>query len=344
MSNPVTHQITNARNNTSFQCEDGESVIDAALREHRIYPYGCRNGSCGACKAELLSGKVDYGNYAEHALTEDEKRQGLALLCQARPLSDIEIDVEELISATDIRIKMMPCRIIRLDPVAQDVMLVSLALPKGQNFNYLPGQYIDIVLRDGQRRSFSLSSLPSEAIDTGLELHVRRVPGGRFTSRVFDGLRLRDLLRFEGPFGTYFLKSDPDTRLLMIAGGTGFSPIKALIKQALNEHPKTRIHLFWGARNEQDLYMNDWVRNLQQIHSGLDYTPVLSDQWSDNWQGETGFVHEAVCRHYDSVSEFDIYASGPPIMIDSVRNSLIERGLNPDRFYFDSFEFAPQSP
>lgn len=343
MSNPVVHQITNVRNDASFQCEDGESVIDAALREHRIYPYGCRNGSCGACKTRLLSGKVDCGSCAEHALTEDEKRQGLVLLCQAHPLSDIKIDVEELRSATDIRIKMLPCRIIRLEPVARDVMLVFLALPKGQGFNYLPGQYIDIVLRDGQRRSFSLANLPNEAVEAGLELHVRRVPDGRFTSRVFDGLRLCDLLRFEGPFGTYFLKSGPDTNLLMIAGGTGFSPIKALIKQALNEHPESRIHLFWGARNEQDLYMNDWVRNLQQTHPGLNYTPVLSDQWSASWQGETGFVHEALCRHYDSVSEFDIYTSGPPIMVDSVRNSLLERGLNPDRFHFDSFEFAPQS-
>ncbi len=343
MSNPVSYLITNVYNGTSFYCQDGESVIDAALREQRIYPYGCRNGSCGACKTMLLSGEIDYGIYAEHALTENERQRGQVLLCQARPLSDIEIDVRELRSGKDIRIRMMPCRVIRLDPVAQDVVLMSLALPKGQDFNYLPGQYIDIVLKDGQRRSFSVANLPDEASEKGLELHVRRVPDGRFTPRIFDGLRLRDLLRFEGPFGTYFFKSDSGSKLLMIAGGTGFAPIKALIKQALNEHPEIRIHLFWGARNEQDLYMNDWIRNLQKTHSGLDYTPVLSEKWPDHWQGETGFVHEAACLHYDSFAEFDVYASGPPIMIESVRSSLLERGMNPDQFYFDSFEFAPQS-
>jgi len=318
-------------------------VIDAALRDQRIYPYGCRNGSCGACKTKLINGEVDHGNYAEHALTAIEKNQGMVLLCQAHPLCDIEIDVEEIRSSTDIRIKMMPCRITRLDPVAQDVMLMSLAIPKGQQFHFLPGQYIDIVLRDGQRRSFSISNLPHEAVETGLELHVRRVPDGRFTSRVFGGLRLRDLLRFEGPFGTYFLNSEPDTKLLMIAGGTGFAPIMALIKQALDRHPETRIHLFWGARDEQDLYMNDWILNRLHNHSGLQYTPVLSDRWPEDWQGETGFVHEAVCRHYNNVSGFDVYASGPPIMVDCVRDYLLGQGMNPDRFHFDSFEFAPRN-
>ncbi len=318
-------------------------MIDAALRDQRMYPYGCRNGSCGACKTKLISGEVDYGNYAEHALTKNEKQQGMVLLCQARPLCDIKIDVEEIRSATDIRIKMMPCRITRLDRVAQDVMLMSLTMPKGQEFNYLPGQYIDIVLRDGQRRSFSISNLPHEAVETGLELHVRRVPNGRFTSRVFKGFRLRDLLRFEGPFGTYFLNSEPDKNLLMIAGGTGFAPIMALIKQAWQNHPDTSIHLFWGARDEQDLYMNDWILNRLQKHPGFRYTPVLSDHWPENWQGETGFVHEAVCRHYDNVSKFDIYVSGPPIMVDCVRDNLLGRGLNPEHFHFDSFEFAPHN-
>ena len=343
MSNPVGYRITNIRNNASFECHDGESIIDAALREHRVYPYGCRNGSCGACKSALLSGEVNYGSYAEHALTEDEKQQGMMLLCQAQPLSDIEIDVEELRAGADIRIKMLPCRIKRLEPAAQDVMRMFLALPKGQDLKYLPGQYIDIVLRDGQRRSFSIANVPDESAQEGLELHVRRVPNGQFTTRIFNGLRVRDLLRLEGPFGTYFLQSGPGDKLLMIAGGTGFSPIKALIKQALTEHPEMQIHLFWGARDEQDLYMDDWVRNLQQTCSGLRYTPVLSDRWSNDWQGETGFAHHAVCRHYDSVKEFDVYASGPPVMIDSVRTSLLDRGMNPDRFYYDSFEFAPHA-
>lgn len=337
------YRITNIRNNRSFECQDGETVIDAALREQHIYPYGCRNGACGACKTKLLSGKVDYGICQEHALTEDEKQQGALLLCQAQPLSDITIDVEELRSGSDIRIKVLPCRITRLETVAQDVMRVFLALPKGQSFHFMPGQYIDIMLRDGQRRSFSIANLPAEAIEEGLEIHVRRVPDGHFTERIFNSLRVRDLLRFEGPFGTYFLQSEPCEKLLMIAGGTGFAPIKALLAQALTAHPKTQIHVFWGARDEQDLYLDSWVRALQKVHAGLRYTPVLSDSWPDDWQSETGFVHQAVCRAYRNVAEFDVYASGPPIMVDNVRDSLLEKGMDASRFYFDSFEFAPQT-
>lgn len=338
------YRITNLRNSSSFDGRDGESVIDAALRDNRIYPYGCRNGACGACKSVLISGTVDYGTYSDHALTEEERRQGKLLLCQARPLSDIEIDVEELRSGTDIRIKMLPCRAASLDPVARDVIRLFLILPKGQDFNFIPGQYIDIVLRDGQRRSFSIANLPHRTADEGIELHVRRVPDGHFTPRVFSAMRPRDLLRFEGPFGTYFLQSEPGTPLLMIAGGTGFAPIKALLEHALTERPQTQIHLFWGARDEQDLYLDNWVRDRQHAHPGLRYTPVLSDHWPDSWHGETGFVHEAVCRHYNDVSAFDVYASGPPIMVDSIRDSLLERGMDSNRFHFDSFEFAPHAP
>lgn len=339
----MTFTITNRSNDSSFPAQAGETILDAALRDNRVFPYGCRNGMCGACKCELLQGEVDYGLFEDTVLTPDEVAAGKLLLCQARPQTDVVIQAEELLIGANLRIRMLPCRVSRLEHAARDVIIMHLALPKTQEFSFLPGQYIDIVLRDGQRRSFSIANLPEEIPRDGLELHVRQVPGGHFTPRVFEALRVRDILRFEGPFGTYFLQSEPQTPLLMIAGGTGFSPIKGLVRQSLKECPDRRIHLFWGARDEQDLYLDGLVREWADRFPCLTYTPVLSDGHSGQWQGLCGFVHEAVLDCYDDVSGHDVYASGPPVMVDRVRETLQARGLEGARFFFDSFEFAPRS-
>lgn len=334
--------VTNKRNDTTFVVNNNETILDAALRDNRIYPYGCRSGVCGACKCSLVSGNVDYGEYEDFALPDTEKEQGKVLLCQAKPLEDVVIDVEEIMTGANIQIKVLPCRVGKIEPLAEDVIRLSLTLPKTQEFNFIPGQYIDILLKDGQRRSFSISNLPQHAIEHGLELHIRNVPDGHFTPRVFDSMKERDLLRFEGPFGAYILQSEADIPIIMIAGGTGFSPIKGLFENAMERNPNQSIHLFWGARDEQDLYLDSLVRQWLVSYPNLKYTPVLSESKSESWNGERGFVHEAVCRTYDRFEKFDIYASGPPIMIDCVRNSLLEKGMDPDRFYFDSFDFAIQ--
>ena len=336
----MTFAVTNSRNDTRFETREGETILDAALRDNRIYPYGCRSGVCGACKSGLVSGRVDYGEYEEFALSDDEKAQGKVLLCQAIPLEDVVIDVEEIMTGASVQIKMLPCRVGKMERVAQDVMQLFLALPKTQEFNYIPGQYIDIVLRDGQRRSFSIANLPEQAAEQGIELHIRNVPGGHFTPAVFESMKERDLLRFEGPFGTYFLQTTPDRPVIMVAGGTGFSPIKGLVQQAMVNDPNHDIHLFWGARDVQDLYMDDLVKEWAETYPNFKYTPVLSEHGGQDWTGETGFVHESVCRAYADVSGHDVYASGPPVMIDAVRSSLSERGLDLQNFHFDSFDYA----
>jgi len=337
----MTYTITNRRNDTSFPVNEGETILDAALRDNRIYPYGCRSGVCGAYKCELVSGSVDYGDYEDFALPDDEKKQGKVLLCQATALEDVAIDVDEIMTGTSIQIKMLPCRVGKLERLAEDVIQLFLTLPKTQQFNFIAGQYIDIILKDGQRRSFSIANLPENAAEEGLELHIRHVPDGHFTPRVFDSMKERDLLRFEGPFGTYFLQSEVETPIIMVAGGTGFSPVKGLVEQAMQQNPDYQIHLFWGARDIQDLYMNSLAREWAEKYTGFTYTPVLSESKSDGWSGETGFVHEAVSRSYEDVTGYDIYASGPPIMVDSVRDTLKAKGMDSQRFYFDSFDFAP---
>ncbi|MBX2868892.1 MAG: CDP-6-deoxy-delta-3,4-glucoseen reductase [Acidiferrobacterales bacterium] len=338
----MAFSITNQRNDSVFNANDEESILDAALRDNRIYPYGCRNGACGACKCTLVSGDVDYGSYEDFALTDEEKAEGKVLICQAKPLSDVVIDVDEVMGGTNIRIKMMPCRVGKLERLAHDVVRLYLSLPKSQEFNYIAGQYIDIIMKDGQRRSFSIANQPTASVDEGLELHIRHVPDGHFTPRVFDSMKERDLLRMEGPFGTYFLQSEVDRPIIMIAGGTGFSPVKGLIDHAMATDPNYQIHLFWGARDEQDLYLNELVKEWQTQYPNFRYTPVLSESSDQNWQGATGWVHQEVDKQYNDVAEFDVYASGPPVMIDAIRGALLPKGLDISRFYFDSFDYAPQ--
>ena len=206
--------------------------------------------------------------------------------------------------------------------------------PKPRSSTTSPVNTSILYLRMANAEVFSIANQPQQAAEEGIEIHIRHVPDGHFTPRVFDSMKERDLLRFEGPFGTYFLQSEPETEIIMVAGGTGFSPIKGLFEQAVEKNPDQKIHLFWGARDQQDLYMDTLVNQWTSEYPNFRYTPVLSENTAENWQGETGFVHESVCRHYDDVSKYDVYASGPPIMIDSVRDSLTERELNLDRFLF----------
>lgn len=343
----MSFSITNQRTQSCFTTQPGETILEAALRDNRIFPYGCRNGVCGACKSTLVSGTVDYGTYDDFALTDDEIKQGKVLLCQAIAHTDVTIDAEEIASGQNIQIKMLPCRVAQLEKRADDVMRVFLQLPKSQSFNFMPGQYIDIIMKDGQRRSFSIANLPQHAAEEGLELHIRHVADGHFTSKIFTSLRPRDLLRFEGPFGTYLLQSEAEQPMIMVAGGTGFAPIKSLVLQALDSHPTQRIHLFWGARDEQDLYLNELAEKWAREYANFRYTPVLSGAVSQNtaldgWRGASGWVHEVVLASYDSFAEFDVYASGPPVMIDAVRDGMCKMGMRLERFFFDSFTYAPQ--
>ncbi len=336
----MTFTVTNQHNDGSFTCNAGETILDAALRDNRIYPYGCRSGVCGACKCDLVSGTVDYGDYEDFTLTHEEKESGKLLICQAIPLEDVVINVDEIMSGQNIQIKMLPCRVSQIDRLAEDVIRLYLALPKTQEFNFIAGQYIDILMKDGQRRSFSIANQPALAKDQGLELHIRHVPDGQFTPRVFDSMKPRDLLRLEGPFGTYFMQTEVTRPIIMIAGGTGFSPVKGLIEHAMADDPSYNIHLFWGARDHQDLYLDDLVKQWEQQFPNFKYTPVLSESSSPDWAGATGWVHESAVNSYPSFAEFDVYASGPPIMIDAIRTSLQAKGMAMENFYFDSFDYA----
>jgi len=257
-----------------FGVDDGESVLAAALRQDLVLPYGCRNGACGSCKGRIVEGQVDYGVYQKRALTEQEKAQGKALFCQARPLTDLVIEARTIGAAKDIQIRTLPCRVQKMERLADDVIVLSLKLPANERLQFLAGQYIEFLLKDGSRRSFSMGNPPHD--DELIQLHVRRVAGGQFTDHVFGKMKERDILRFEGPLGTFFLREDSTKPIVFVASGTGFAPIKSIIEHALHKGVARPMVLYWGGRRPKDLYMNDLPLRWAAEH-GQDfrYVPVV---------------------------------------------------------------------
>jgi CDP-4-dehydro-6-deoxyglucose reductase len=303
-------------------------------------PYGCRNGACGVCKGRVLEGKVDYGDYQAHALSEKEKAAGLALFCCARPESDIVIEGHEVADTQDIQIKTMPCKVEKIEMVAEDVAVLSLKLPAGERLQFLAGQYIDILLKDGKRRAYSLANAPHD--DGYLQLHIRRVPGGSFSDHVFTEMHEKAVLRFEGPHGGFFLHEDSDKPILLLASGTGFAPVKAILEHAFHHGISRSILFYWGANKLADLYMRELPEKWAQQHANFKFVPVLSNPApEDHWSGRTGYLHQAVMADFADLSGYQVYACGSPLMVEAAHQAFTaERGLPSGEFYSDAFTFS----
>lgn len=336
----MPHRVTIQPSGHQFSVEDDETILEAALREGHSLPYGCRNGACGACKGRVLSGQVDYGEHSPTALKDEEKAQGRALFCRAKPLSDLTIEAREIGAAKDIVVKTLPCRVEKLEKRADDVMLMKIKLPASERLQFLAGQYIDFQLKDAKARSFSLANSPHD--DALLELHIRHVPGGLFTDQVFSTLKERDILRLKGPLGSFFIRDDSDKPMIFIAGGTGFAPIKSMLEHAFAEHTGRELVLYWGARSLKDLYMAELPQQWMAEHPNFSFIPVLSNpQPGDAWQGRTGFVHQAVLADFADLSGYQVYACGAPVMVDTARDSFVKtRNLPEDEFFADPFVYA----
>jgi CDP-4-dehydro-6-deoxyglucose reductase len=321
----------------TFGVAEGETILEAALRQGIGLPYGCRNGACGACKAILRSGELAYGEYQERALHDNEKAAGKALTCCTRPLTDVVFEVRELTGAKDLAIRTLPARVEKVDKPAEDVAVLNLKLPTGERLQFLAGQYIDILMKDGKRRSFSMANAPHD--DAYLQLHVRKTPGGSFSRYVFEEMKERAIVRFEGPLGTFYLREDSDKPMIFVAGGTGFAPIKAQIEHMLHHGTDRQMVLYWGVRALRDLYMPDLPIRWQQDNPNFTYIPVISDPLpEDQWQGRTGFVHQAVLDDFPDLSGYQVYACGAPGMTDVAKQTFVEqRHLPEDEFYCDAF-------
>jgi CDP-4-dehydro-6-deoxyglucose reductase len=336
----MPYQVTIQPSGHQFVVEDDETILEAALREGFALPYGCRNGACGACKGRVLSGQLDYGVHSATALKDEDKAQGRALFCRAKPLSDMVIEAKEIGAARDIVVKTLPCRIEQLEKRADDVMVMKIKLPATERLQFLAGQYIDFQLKDGKTRSFSLANPPHD--DALLELHIRHVPGGLFTEQVFSTLKARDILRLKGPLGSFFIRDDSDKPMIFIAGGTGFAPVKAMLEHAFAEHTDRELVLYWGVRSLKDLYMPELPQQWMAEHPNFSFIPVLSNPApGDAWQGRTGFVHEAVLADFADLSGYQVYACGAPVMVDNARTAFTQtRNLPEDEFFADPFLYA----
>ena len=319
----------------TFAADADATLLEAALAAGFTLPYGCRNGACGSCKGKVLAGTVDHGGAQESALPVAERQSGMALFCCARPRSDLELEVREVGAAKDIPVRILPCRVQALQRAAEDVIVMTLKLPTNERLQFLAGQYIEFLLKDGKRRAFSIANAPHD--DGFVTLHIRHVVGGEFTGHVFGAMKEKEILRFQGPLGSFFLREDSDKPMILLAGGTGFAPVKAIVEHAIHAGITRPMHLYWGSRDQAGLYLPDLPRQWAAQHAQLRYVPVLSDE---GWEGRRGLVHRAVLEDHPDLSGFQVYACGAPAMIDAARADFTAAGLPADEFYADSFTFA----
>jgi CDP-4-dehydro-6-deoxyglucose reductase len=341
--------ITLVNSGRSFNAAADESLLDAAQTAALNLPHSCRGGNCGACKARLLRGEIHYPNGAPLGLAAGETAEGLILMCQARARSDLSLETFDIQPAGEARRKRLPCRIERAVPLSHDVMGLFLRLPLAEDFHFEAGQYIDILLPGGRRRSFSIASPPHDA--RPLELHIRRVVGGEFTDRLFHEETRSSLLTIEGPLGRFTYRQHLSGQsasgrhaapLLLIAGGTGIAPILSILRHVIESGIERDMQLFWGVRSEADLYAHATLEALSRRASSLRYAPVLS-QASPDWRGLTGWVHEAAFQGVENLESYEVYAAGPPAMIEAIRREYAARGCVSDRLYYDSFDYAPDT-
>jgi CDP-4-dehydro-6-deoxyglucose reductase, E3 len=339
MASAAPFRVTLQPSGHSFSTDGSEPVLQAALDAGLTLPYGCRNGACGACKGKVLDGLVDHGPAQDQALSTADRAGGLALFCCAKPLSDLVLECREVGTAKDIPVKIMPCRVQKLERVAEDVIILSLKLPANERLQFLAGQYIEFLLKDGKRRAFSIANAPHD--DGFLQLHIRMIAGGEFTGHVFGAMKEKDILRFQGPYGSFFLREESAKPVILVAGGTGFAPIKAVVEHAIHNHITRPMEIYWGARTRSGLYLPDLPAAWAAANSHIRYVPVLSEATpQDAWQGRCGLVHRAVLEDHPDLAAYQVYACGAPAMIDAARTEFCAQGLPPEEFFADAFTFA----
>jgi len=321
----------------SFSVEPGETLLAGGIRQGVGLPYGCKDGACGSCKCKKISGTVVHGNHQDKALSAAEEAAGMVLTCCATATSDLVLESRQVSLEGALPVRKMPARISSMARKSPDVMQLQLQLPASESFQYRAGQYLDVLLRDGARRSYSMANAPHTG--PALELHIRHMPGGRFTDLVFGSMKERDIVRIEGPMGSFYLREDSAKPVVLLASGTGFAPIKALIEHMQERQITRPATLFWGGRRPHDLYMDDWVRAQCAVMPTLSYVPVVSDALpEDGWQGRTGFVHQAVLEDIPDLSGYQVYACGAPVVVESAQRDFSDlAGLDEAEFFADAF-------
>ena len=336
----MSFKITLEPSGLAFEVPRDEAILPAAIRQGIGLPYGCRDGACGSCKSRLVEGRVIHGAHQLKALSPAEEAEGFILTCCATPQTDCVVLARSVPGAGEHPVLKLPSRVMSIERPAPDVAVLKLQLPANQNLQYRAGQYVEFILRDGARRSYSMANAPHAlGSPPAIELHVRHMPGGKFTDHVFSALKERDILRMEGPFGSFFLREESTKPIVLLASGTGFAPIKAIVQHMQSRGITRPAVLYWGARRRADLYQHEWCLQAAAEMPHLRYVPVLSEATAeDAWDGRTGFVHQAVMADGPDLSGHQVYACGAPVMVDAARRDFVQRcGLPVEEFYADSF-------
>jgi len=334
----TSFQITVQPSGRSFVAPADEAILAAAIRGNVGLPYSCKDGACGSCKCKKISGQIEHDHIHPQALSPAEAQAGYVLTCCARPLSDIVLESRQVTQESAHPIKKLPVRVATLTRLTHDVMHVQLQLPATSPLQWHAGQYIEFILQDGTRRAYSMANAAQTGAPT-MELHIRHMPGGRFTDHVFSSLKERDILRIEGPFGSFFLRENAHQPVILLASGTGFAPVKALLEHMQHQGITRPTTLYWGVRRPHDLYMDGWIRARLAEMPQLHYVPVVSDALpEDGWQGRTGWVHAAVLEDFADLSDHQVYACGTPAMVQAARSSYSsQRDLPEEAFFADAF-------
>jgi CDP-4-dehydro-6-deoxyglucose reductase len=337
----MSFQVSVLPSGRQFNVESNESILAAGIRQGIALPYGCKDGACGSCKCKKLSGTVAHSSHQSKALSDDEKTQDFILTCSATAQSDLVLESHKVTNESSLPVKKMPMRVVGLEKKSHDVIVLKIQVPANDVMKFQAGQYIEILLRDGSRRSYSMANAPHtlELTPPTVELHIRHMPGGKFTDTVFMSMKEKDVLRGEGPFGSFYLRENSSKPIVLLASGTGFAPIKALIEHMQHSGIMRPATLYWGGRRPSDLYMDDWVQTKLAEMPNLKYIPVISNpEADDKWSGRVGFVHQAVLQDTPDLSGYQVYACGAPIVVESAKRDYFSKGNLPEEeFFADSF-------
>lgn len=313
--------------------ETGETILEAALRKGLDYPCGCRSGNCGACKSRLISGEVEMSPHSEFALDADEKDAGLILACRSVPWSDCEVAYLETDDQPSHPLRDLTCRVDALEGATHDIRIVRLGIESGGPFTFSAGQYARLTFGDLPPRDYSMASRPG---DEGLEFHVRRTEDGTVSQYVAETLSLSERVRVQGPYGAAHLREDHRGPILALAGGSGLAPVKSIVESALAAGARQPIHLYLGVHDERDVYLEAHFAGLSARHPNLRFTPVLSAP-SGPTARRTGLMCDVVAADFADLDGCKAYLAGPPVMVETTVEALLESGLGREDCHADAF-------
>lgn len=330
----MTHCVTFVPGGHQISVEDDDGLMAEALRTGFRVPMGCRMGMCRTCICRVVSGDYDLGNAHTSYLTQEDRDAGLIMLCQAHAKSDLVVEIEEAPFLAEPR--KLPALVNKIERLSDNTMILRLRLPLHSNLMFAAGQFIDVLLPDGQRRSYSIANAPRAQGVIDVDLHIRHMRGGLFTDQLFGSSRERDKLQIEAPLGGFYLR-ESDKSLLFLATGTGYAPVRSIVLNELAIHPERKIVLYWGARTLGDLYLHQEALELSRQHANFKYVPVLS-RGDANWAGECGHVQDIAARDLTDLSDWQVYSCGSPQMVRQARDILTDRcGLAEADYFADAF-------